>query len=146
MRQTITLFALALAGCANPSQSVADPAGYQQATFKSTSTKEVVKRLAGKCGQVGGQVQAQRDGYILCSRRLSDSDANLVGIPVESILFSKPENRMEFIARQTGDHVVVVVNQWAEVKSKSGDVTRTTLDHPKQRANMQKILASIGAA
>ncbi len=114
-------------------------------TFKNASTDEVLARIGKKCSQIGGVVKEATSEYILCTRRLSDTDAELANVPIESGRTAKPENRMKFTALKVDANVVVTTLQWAEIKTKSGEWIQVEMSHTKQKANMKKIMLSMGA-
>lgn len=142
----VALLAALLSACAPVSPATQPLAPNSiRVTFKNATTDEVLARIGKKCSQVGGVVKEATSDYIVCSRRLSDTDAELVNIPVATVHSAKPENRMKFTASKADGNVTVTTLQWAEVKSKSGDWTQIEMGHAKQKANMKKIMLSIGA-
>ena len=42
-------------------------------------------------------------------------------------------------------NVVVTTLQWAEIRSKSGEWTQIEMSHARQKANMKKVMLSMGA-
>lgn len=136
-----------LASCAStpPAAKTSYAPEVIQVTFRNTSTEAVLVKLGKKCNQIGAVVKDQQPDYILCSRRLSDTDAVLINIPAETVIATKPENKMKFIASKSGNDVSVVAQQWAETRSKSGELNRVDMMHARQKANMLKILMSMGA-
>ncbi len=143
---TAAVLAALLSSCAQVSPATQTLAPNSiRVTFKNTTTDEVLARIGKKCSQVGGVVKEATADYLVCTRRLSDTDAELVNIPVATVHSAKPENRMKFTASKVDANVVVTTLQWAEVKGKSGDWTQIEMGHAKQKANMKKIMLSIGA-
>ena len=114
-------------------------------TFKNAGTDEVLARIGKKCSQIGGVVKEATPDYLICTRRLSDSDAELVNIPMDTVRTLKPENRMKFMVSNVEGNVVVTTLQWAEIRSKSGEWTQIEMSHARQKANMKKVMLSMGA-
>ena len=143
----LILAAFALTSCASPAPATRTSSSPDdiQVTFRNTSLDVVLAKLGKKCSQIGAAVTEKSPDYILCARRLSDTDAALVNTPAETVIATKPENKMKFTASKSGNDVNVVAQQWAQTKSKSGEISRVDMTHARQKANMLKILMSMGA-
>jgi hypothetical protein len=141
-----SVFATLLVACGTP-QSVVQPlaANSIRVVFKNAGTDEVLARIGKKCSQIGGVVKEATSEYLLCTRRLSDTDAELVNAPIDTSRGAKPENRMKFMVNKVDANVIVTTLQWAEIKTQSGQWTQIAMSHAKQKANMKKILLSMGA-
>ncbi len=125
MRAISLIFALALAGCAQQPDRIAEtPSGRPEALFTKTTPGAVAGKIADGCAQVGLLVIEMRDSSVTCENKM-DFNAQLLANLAVGTKYSTPARDLgRFTIFAIGANVRVHLYSWIEAQTAYGQTRK----------------------
>lgn len=141
----VALLASALmSGCAQVPINKVTQSGKPERLFKSAKASDIKSSLIDGCSAAGLQVDDRGQSTLICSKRVTGSEAVFAQMIVGNSYSTTPERKVSFVITQRGGDVFVIsTDYWYETQMAFGQIRRQDIYGNQQINEIQYFLDGV---